>query len=338
MRQVLELAARGFGSVTPNPMVGCVICFGSQVLAEAFHHRYGGPHAEANAIRLVGKPNLSLLKESTVYVNLEPCAHYGKTPPCVNLLIEHRVKEVVIGTLDPNPMVNGKGADKLSQAGIKVTIGVLEEECRELNKRFFTFHEKRRPYVILKWAETADGFMARKDKKPEWISGEDAQTLVHEWRADEMAVMVGTETALHDDPELNVRHVLGRSPIRVVLDRSLRLPSTLNLFNGGIPTVVFTSKTASSKHNLDYIQIDFNANVLEQLLAHLYNMNVQSLLVEGGARVISSFIEAGLWDEARVFKSQKSWGEGIAAPHAEVEPVSEEMVGEDRLQVFRNVG
>ncbi len=333
MHRAFELAQLGVGKVSPNPRVGCVIVYDGKIIGEGWHQKFGEAHAEVNAIKSVS--DQSLLKESTVYVNLEPCSHQGKTPPCADLLIQHQVKKVVISTIDSNPLVGGKGIEKLRLAGIAVEVGILEKEGRELNKRFFTFVEKKRPYLILKWAQTADGFIARSDFDSKWISHEYSRQLVHQWRSEEDAVLVGKNTALYDDPFLTVRDCAGRNPIRVVVDRSLQLSKTLNLFDGTVKTICYNGKLETEAHNLSYVKIN-EANFLDQVLADLYKRGIQSVIVEGGAKTLNEFIEKNYWDEARIFTSNKVFGAGIAAPKINNTKSIDQTVGDDLLVYIKN--
>ncbi len=332
MLRAMELAQNGLGSVSPNPMVGCVIVHDDKIVGEGWHQKYGEIHAEVNAINSVR--DQSLLTESTVYVNLEPCAHHGKTPPCADLLVKSQVKKVVIANVDSNPLVGGKGIEKLQSAGIEVETGVLTEKGRELNKRFFTFIEKKRPYVILKWAQTADGFIARKNFDSKWISGDLSRQLVHKWRAEEAGIMVGTYTAKYDNPRLDVRDWSGNNPIRVVIDKKLSLANDINLFDDSVKTLCFNFEKNKKTENIEWIKIG-SSKILNQVVNHLYSKGIQSVIVEGGAALHQSFIEANLWDEARVFKSKNSFEEGIDAARLFL-PHKEELIGEDKLLVYRN--
>lgn len=334
MSRALELAKLGRGHVSPNPMVGCVIVYNQRIIGEGWHRQYGGPHAEVNAVRSVADE--SLLPESTVYVTLEPCSHFGKTPPCADLLIAKGVKKVIVCNDDPNPLVAGKGLAKLRAAGIEVETGLLAERGRELNRRFFTFIEQQRPYLILKWAETADGFMAPADFRPIPISSPLSRQLVHKWRTEEDAIMVGTNTARYDNPQLNVRLWTGRNPVRIVIDKPLQLPSALHLFDGSQPTLVYTVLPAKETVGVTkYIQLDPQAPFLPQLIADLHQQKIQSVIVEGGAALLESFLKMGLWDEVRVFKSLKVMGEGLAAPVARGRLVATERIGDDSLMTYR---
>ena len=312
MRRALELATLGQGRVSPNPLVGCVLVHRDKIIGEGWHQRYGDWHAEVNAVQSVTDP--SLLPESTAYVTLEPCAHYGKTPPCADLLIRHRVRRVVVSNLDSNPLVSGKGLEKLRQAGIEVVLGILEASGRHLNHGFFTFVEKKRPYVILKWAETADGFLARTDYNSKWISNDLSRKLVHQWRSTEDAVMVGTHTAQYDNPRLSVRDWSGRNPVRVVLDRHLRLPPTLHVFDQSQPTLCYNSVREEKRGHLEYVRLPDDQVSVQSVLGDLHLRKIQSVLVEGGAQLLRSFLEGHHWDEIWVFRSQKRFGEGIPAP------------------------
>jgi len=316
MMRCIELAKNGKFGAPPNPMVGAVIVADNRIIGEGWHHQCGEAHAEVNAISSVSESNLPLLNQATIYVSLEPCAHFGKTPPCADLIIRTGIPRVVIGCLDPFSKVAGRGVEKLRNAGCEVVVGVLEDECQKLNQKFFTMHLKKRPYVTLKWAESADGFIdvKRENGKPVKLSSSHTQMLVHRLRAENMAIMVGRRTALLDDPSLNVRHWAGCSPIRVVIDRTLSLPSELFLFDGSLPTLVFTAKTKESQPNLEYIQIDFEHDIIPQILEILFLRGVQSLLVEGGKELLQSFIDSNQWDEARIEKCPISIGKGVLKP------------------------
>jgi diaminohydroxyphosphoribosylaminopyrimidine deaminase / 5-amino-6-(5-phosphoribosylamino)uracil reductase len=331
MQRALELAQLGIGQVSPNPRVGCVVVYDNKIIGEGWHQKFGEAHAEVNAINSV--KDQSLLKESTVYVNLEPCSHFGKTPPCVDLLIKYHVKKVVIGNLDSNPLVQGQGIKKLKDAGIETLTGVLEKEGYELNRRFFTFIEKQRPYIILKWAQTADGFIAQKNFESKWISNEFSRQLVHRWRSEEDAVLVGTRTASHDNPSLTVRDWTGRNPTRIVIDRFLRLNSHLQLFDKKEKTICYNVLKHEEHKNLSLVRIDEN-NFLQEVVHDLFKKNIQSLIIEGGAQTLQLFIEANLWDEARVFTSSRTFGEGIKAPIIQGRLQAEQNIESDRLEIF----
>lgn len=335
MQRCLQLAVKGLGNVAPNPMVGCVIVHNGVIIGEGYHQKYGEAHAEVNAIASV--VNKSLLVESTVYVNLEPCSHFGKTPPCSDLLIEHKVKRVVIACLDTNPLVAGKGIEKLRNAGIEVFTGVLEKEARDLNKRFFTYHEKKRPYIILKWAQTKDGFLSKLPpftREENWITNNESKKLVHTWRAQEQAILVGTTTALFDNPALTVRLTEGKSPIRILIDKALKVPSINPIFSNVSEVIVFTEKKEASLNNITYQQIDFSKDIAPQILNYLYNKKILSLIVEGGAHTLYSFIDKDLWDEARVFTGNKYFQEGKKAPMLNNIPSASQKIGDDELDIF----
>jgi diaminohydroxyphosphoribosylaminopyrimidine deaminase/5-amino-6-(5-phosphoribosylamino)uracil reductase len=331
MQRALDLAQLSRGSVSPNPFVGCVIVHNNIVIGEGRHEKYGEAHAEVNAVSSV--KDQSLLSNSTVYVNFEPCSHFGKTPPCADLLVKHQVKKVVVANIDPNPLVRGKGIQKLKDAGIEVMIGVLEAKGRELNKRFFKFIEKKRPYIILKWAETADGFIARKNFDSKWISHSHSRQLVHKWRSEEDAVLVGTGTALHDNPMLTVRDWRGRNPTRIVIDRYSRLLKTLTLFDGQHKTICYTTTKNETYKNLDFVKLS-ESSFQNELLDDLFKRNIQSVIIEGGATTLQQFINTGLWDEARIFTSDQEFGAGIVAPQFNGNLIATESVSNDTLTVY----
>ncbi len=331
MHRALELAALGCGAVSPNPLVGCVVVHNGNIIGEGFHQQYGGPHAEVNAIESVA--DKKVLKESTVYVNLEPCSHVGKTPPCADMLIRHQVKKVVVSNLDSNPLVAGEGIKKLRAAGIEVVTGILEKQGREFNKRFFTYIEKQRPYIILKWAETADGFIARENFDSKWISNEHARQLVHKWRAEEDAVLVGSKTAAHDNPQLNVRDWTGRNPVRIVIDRFLKLSERLHLFDRSQKTICYNVLKHEEHPNLSLIRLD-EEDFLNALVHDLYKQKIQSIIIEGGAHMLSRFIELNLWDEARTFSSEKTFKKGIEAPVLHGTLISQELIVNDTLKTY----
>jgi diaminohydroxyphosphoribosylaminopyrimidine deaminase / 5-amino-6-(5-phosphoribosylamino)uracil reductase len=330
MRRAFQLALLGAGSVSPNPMVGCVIVHGDNIIGEGWHQRYGGPHAEVVAVESV-KDRL-LLKESTVYVNLEPCSHFGKTPPCADMLISLGVKKVVISNLDTNPLVSGEGIKKLRAAGIEVLTGILAETGRHLNRRFFTFIEHRRPYIILKWAETSDGFIARENYESKWISNEFSRQLVHKWRSEEDAVLVGTRTAAHDNPSLNVRDWSGRDPVRIVLDRFLKLSEKLSLFDRKQKTVCYNVLKHEEHDNLTLIRVDED-DFLRNVVHNLWQHRIQSVIIEGGASTLNLFIENNLWDEARIFRSARTFSKGIAAPVLRGKTEERHSIGVDLLEI-----
>ena len=340
IKRCLQLAKNGLGTTRPNPMVGAVIVYENEIIGEGYTSPYGGNHAEVNAIEAV--EDKSLLSKSTIYVSLEPCSHFGKTPPCADLIVKHKISKVVIGVVDDNTLVSGAGVERLKAAGCEVVVGVLEDECKELNKRFFTFHNKKRPYIILKWAQTNDGFIDKKrtedsDKQPTWISNKYSQQLVHKWRGEEQAIMVGTNTVIKDNPKLNVRSWEGEDPVRIVLDNSLRIPKEAHVFDGSVKTILFTSsKTAfsESRKNVQVALIDYSKNVPQQVCDVLYENEIQSVIIEGGAYTLQSFINAKLWDEARIFTGTSNFKEGVRAP--QINGVSESLsaVASDYLNII----
>lgn len=312
MQRALQLAQLGAGSVSPNPMVGCVIVHEGIIIGEGWHQKYGEAHAEVNAVNAV-KDKL-LLSKSEVYVTLEPCSHFGKTPPCANLLIEHQVKKVIICNYDPNPLVAGQGIEKLRQAGIEVEIGLLEDEGRELNKRFFTYIEKKRPFIILKWAESADGFIANKNYEAVQISNLLSRRFVHKMRAEEDAIMVGTNTAKYDNPKLDTRFWTGQNSLRVLIDKYSSLPDNLNIFDGSQETICYTTVTRSGTLSR-ILEVPLLTTAIEQfILQDLYQRKIQSIIIEGGTILLQSFIDVGLWDEAFTLKSKLILEDGIKAP------------------------
>ncbi|UZD21580.1 bifunctional diaminohydroxyphosphoribosylaminopyrimidine deaminase/5-amino-6-(5-phosphoribosylamino)uracil reductase RibD [Algoriphagus halophytocola] len=334
MQRALELAELGRGKVSPNPMVGCVIVHRDQIIGEGYHQEYGKAHAEVNAIHSV--KNQSLLAGATVYVTLEPCAHFGKTPPCANLLVEKQVKKVVIAAFDTNPLVGGKGIQILRDAGIEVITGVLEQEARWQNKRFFTQIEKKRPYVILKWAQTQDGFVAREDFSSKWITNASSRQLVHKWRAEEDAIMVGKNTAKYDDPALNVRDWVGKNPLRIVIDSNLELQNSLKLFDEAVPTICYNVKKQEVRGTLEFVKLPAGFTIAD-ILSDLHARKVQSVLIEGGSYLLKRILESELWDEARVFTSRNKFGSGIPAP-LPPSPVSESIeILEDTLRIYHHV-
>ncbi len=314
MHRCIELARQGSGSVAPNPMVGAVLLHNNNIIGEGYHEQYGQAHAEVNCINSVAKENEYQIAESVLYVSLEPCAHYGKTPPCADLIIEKKIPKVVIGCRDPFKEVDGKGIEKLKMAGIEVIYGILENDCKEINKRFFTFHLAHRPYIILKWAQTANGIMGGIGKRL-FISNEYSNCEVHKWRSEEAAIMVGTNTALYDDPLLNNRLGKGGQPVRIVLDMNLRLPATLHLFDGSLKTIVFNTLKNETQNNLLFYQVNKSDSLLKQICNALYKLNIQSVLVEGGRQLLQSFIDASLFDEIRIITNNTMEAvSGISAP------------------------
>lgn len=340
MQRCIDLALNGLGSVSPNPLVGAVLVCDNRIIGEGWHRRYGDAHAEVNAIEEVRQnyPDSSeLLKRSTLYVNLEPCSHTGKTPPCADRILAEGIPRVVIGIPDPFEQVNGKGIQKLKDGGAEVITGILTDACEELNKRFLTFHQDRRPYIILKWAESHDGFFAPPDEQQSWITNTASRTLVHQWRAEEDAILIGTRTARIDNPQLNVRLVKGRDPVKVILDRNLQLSPDLRLFDKSARVLLFNEIKTERKEHIQYLKVDFNEYLLPFMLYQLYLLDVQSLIVEGGAFTLQQFIARNLWDEARIFKGKEPFMEGIPAPRLDSEPVLKTAVSTDDLTFYRNL-
>lgn len=336
MQRAIQLAKLGGVNVVPNPLVGAVIVHNDRIIGEGYHRQFGGPHAEVNAVNSV--MNTALLSESTIYVSLEPCAHFGKTPPCANLLVEKQFKRVVIGTVDPFAKVAGEGIRILQTAGMDCTIGVLEAECRELNKRFFTFHQQQRPYVILKWAQTRDGFIDA-DRTAEdvgtirRISSPETQTLVHQWRAEEQAILIGWKTVLNDNPSLTVRAVDGQHPLRIIVDGTLKAPQTATVFTDGLPTVVLNTVTSGENGAVRHLQLP-DLSVKAQLKA-LYDLDVLSVIIEGGSYTLQQYIDSGLWDEARVIIGTSTFGSGTKAPSIGLLPQQTASFSSDTLHLFQ---
>ncbi|MDT8401442.1 MAG: bifunctional diaminohydroxyphosphoribosylaminopyrimidine deaminase/5-amino-6-(5-phosphoribosylamino)uracil reductase RibD [Bacteroidales bacterium] len=316
MERALALASLARGNTSPNPLVGAVIVNDNKIIGEAYHTRAGGAHAEVMAINSV-KDRL-LMKKATLYVNLEPCCHYGRTPPCSERIIAEKIPRVVIGTSDPSKKVGGRGIRMLKEAGIDVVCGVLEEESREINKRFFTFHERERPYIILKWASSSDGYMdmlrLKNEIGPNWITGMEERMLVHKWRSEEDAILIGDRTACNDDPSLDVRLWGGENPRRFILSESANLPSGLKIFKGDPPSVIFSLNSSQKGSNALYIPLKSRAKAIEEVLRFMHNEEILSVIIEGGKIVLSQFIETGLWDEARVFTGDVVFGKGLKSP------------------------
>lgn len=314
IRRCIELASNGLCNAAPNPMVGAVIVHNGKIIGEGYHAKCGEGHAEVNAIRSV--KDETLLKEATIYVSLEPCSHYGKTPPCADLIISKGIPRVVVGCIDPFSQVSGRGIRKLREAGIDVTVGVLEEECKNLIRRFVTFNTQKRPYITLKWAESADGYIDinRENGSPVVLSTPVTSMYVHKQRAEHKAILVGRRTALLDNPSLTTRNWYGKNPLRLVIDRNLTLPAELKLFDHSTPTMVFTEKQKNSEDNLEYVALDFSKDILPQICTVLYDRKIQSLLVEGGTTLLQSFIDSELWDEIFVEHSEKVLYEGVKSP------------------------
>jgi diaminohydroxyphosphoribosylaminopyrimidine deaminase/5-amino-6-(5-phosphoribosylamino)uracil reductase len=340
MYRCLELAEKAAGNVAPNPMVGAVLVHKDRIIGEGYHKAFGGPHAEVNCISSVKESDRQFISSSTLYVSLEPCSHHGKTPPCADMIIRERIPEVVIGCRDPFPQVNGSGIEKLIHAGVSVRQGVLENESINLNKRFFTFHRQQRPYIILKWAQTADGKISGRGKERISISNDITNKLVHQWRSAEAAILVGTETALLDDPFLTNRTAGAKQPIRLVIDRELRLPGTLNIFNADAQTIIFNTKLEERRDNLYYCKLGDEKDLLPGMLKKLYSLQIQSVLVEGGKTLHESFIHSGHWDELRrIISPGMNLPEGYPAPGLpDIIPVDSDQIMTDRIDYFQRPG
>ncbi len=339
MKRCIELASLGTGMVAPNPLVGSVIVSENKIIGEGWHNKYGGMHAEVNAINSV--KNKSLFKYSTLYVNLEPCSHFGKTPPCAKLIAEMKIPEVVVGNTDPNYLVAGKGIDYLRKKGVKVTVGVLHKECRELNRRYFIYQEEKRPYIILKWAQSTDRFLDVDREvygidRPVWITPEIARSLVHKWRAEEQAILVGANTVEKDNPRLNIRNWTGENPVRIVIDPRLRLSGRYNVFDNTQPTLIINGKRNSKKGLNEYVKVNFAENPEREILDTLHKRGIQSLIIEGGEHTLNSFIGNGFWDEARVFSGNCAFGCGVPAPKECGQLLEYTTIVDSRLELFFN--
>jgi diaminohydroxyphosphoribosylaminopyrimidine deaminase/5-amino-6-(5-phosphoribosylamino)uracil reductase len=336
MKRCLELAAIAIGGTYPNPMVGSVIVHNGEIIGEGWHQKAGEAHAEVNAVASV--KDKSLLKDSTIYISLEPCAHYGNTPPCAELIIKHQIPNVVVGCVDSFSEVSGKGIEMMQKAGSTVKVGVLEKECKASHKRFFTFHQKNRPYIILKWAETKDGFIApleQESGKPFWITSSESKKLVHKWRTEEASILVGTNTAEKDNPALTARLWEGNQPLRLVIDRNLRLMDSLQVFDDSAKTLVFTEKSMENSGSTTYQNIAFS-QLQKEVMDELYKRNIHSVIIEGGSETLQSFIDANLWDEARVFVGDQNLEKGITAPILNGKLMNEEKVSTDMLKWYSN--
>ena len=335
----IQLAKNGLGTTYPNPLVGCVIVHNGKIIGEGWHYKSGEAHAEVNAINSV--KDVSLLESSTIYVSLEPCSHFGKTPPCSDLIISKGIKKVVIGTIDPFAKVSGAGIKKLMNAGCDVTVGVLEKECNELNKRFFTFHKKKRPYIILKWAQTSNGYIApdtKNQRTPVWITNPYSRQLVHQWRTEEQAILVGNQTVIKDNPKLNARDWHGQNPIRIVIDRSNKIPKNSFVTDNSIKTIVLTSKQhlKESTESLIYEEVSTKKNIAQEICAILYKHDIQSVIIEGGTTTLQSFIDQNLWDEARVFEGNLTFEKGILAPDFTKRLPLTKKIEKDTLSIYQN--
>jgi diaminohydroxyphosphoribosylaminopyrimidine deaminase/5-amino-6-(5-phosphoribosylamino)uracil reductase len=339
MTRCFELAKMGAGSVAPNPMVGAVLVHDGRIIGEGYHREYGQVHAEVNCINNVAEQDKHLIPSSTIYVSLEPCAHFGITPPCCDLIIRNQIPKVVIGCRDNFEKVNGEGIRRMKEAGIEVIVGVLEKEALELNRRFFTFYEKERPYIILKWAQTNDQKIAHKDLSPVKISNTQTDTLVHKWRSEEAAIVVGYNTALHDDPSLTTRLYKGKDPVRLVIDERLELPGSLKFFDGTASTIIINRIKEAMEGPVSYAMVGDDENIPQGVLRILFERRLNSLIVEGGARLLQSFIDADLWDEARIITNESmEMGEGLSAPvfKEDESTIHSFNISSDNIRIYRN--
>ena len=337
IKRCLEISKLGIGTTRPNPSVGAVLVVDDRIIGEGFTSPYGGNHAEVNAISTVR--DSSLLATATMYVTLEPCSHFGKTPPCADLIIKSEIKKVVIGCIDSNVLVAGKGIERLQNAGCEVIVGVLEKECKAHHKRFFTFQTKKRPFIILKWAQTLDAFIApnkRATQAPVWITNEASRQLVHKWRSEEQAILVGTTTVLDDNPGLDVRYWKGEDPVRIVIDKELKIPANLKVYDGSVKTIFINERSTSVKGAIFFEKINFSKPIAIQICEVLFKHNIQSLIVEGGTKTIQTFIDENLWDEARVFSGEVHFNNGVNAPTLDVIPIKEENIKGDILKTYLN--
>lgn len=331
MKRCIELASKEIGNTYPNPLVGCVIVYENKIIGEGSHQAYGDKHAEVNAINSVNDKNI--LKDSTLYVNLEPCNHYGKTPPCTDIILKYKIKNVVIGSSDPNRMVEGGGIERLEANGCNVTYGVLENECNHLNKRFFTYHKQKRPYVILKWAESNDGFISpiKSEREVYWISGDKSKKLSHRWRSEEHSILVGVQTIIDDDPMLTTRLVDGKNPIRIILDPNCRIPLNSKVFSKDSKTIILSkTENNSIEKNIRIINYD----KMEFILRSLYDLKLQSVIIEGGAKTIKNFLDHDSWDSIRIFKSNQNLKNGIKSPKIDISEFEKTIIGDDTLYEF----
>lgn len=337
IKRCLQISKLGIGTTRPNPSVGAVLVVDDRIIGEGFTSPYGGNHAEVNAISAVKDP--TLLATATMYVTLEPCSHFGKTPPCADLIIKNEIKKVVIGCLDSNVLVAGKGIERLQNAGCEVIVGVLEKECKAHHRRFFTFQIKKRPFIILKWAQTLDAYIAPKNRvtqTPVWITNEVSRQLVHKWRSEEQSILVGTTTVLDDNPGLDVRHWKGEDPVRIVIDKELEIPANLKVYDGSVKTIFINETRTYAKGTIFFEKINFSEPIAIQICAVLFKHKIQSLIVEGGTKTIQTFIDENLWDEARVFSGEVHFNDGVNAPKLDVIPTKEENIKDDILKTYLN--
>jgi diaminohydroxyphosphoribosylaminopyrimidine deaminase/5-amino-6-(5-phosphoribosylamino)uracil reductase len=334
MHRCLELAAKAFGNVAPNPMVGSVIVHQNAVIGEGYHEKYGAPHAEVNAINSV--EDKTLLNDSTLYVSLEPCSHFGKTPPCVDLILQHKIPRVVIASTDPNPLVSGNGIKRLSIAGVEVAIGLLKDEADFLNRRFNVFHKHKRPYVLLKWAQSADGFIALSTAEQFWFTNDESKKLTHKWRTEEQAILVGKNTVMVDDCELTSRLWKGKNPTRMVIDKNLELNSAKKIFDTAAETVVFNAVKNDSNETNHFVKLDFSKSIIPQIFDYCYTVGFQSIIIEGGAFTLQQFLDTNQWDEARIFSTEHILSDGKRAPIISGKIHSTTRIGTDELTIYMN--
>lgn len=340
MQRCLQLAIGGIGHTEPNPYVGAVVVHNNIIIGEGFHRQLGGPHAEVFALQAV--ENRSLLGESTLYVNLEPCSHHGKTPPCAELIIKNKIPKVVVAITDPNPLVAGRGIEMLRAAGVEVVENILSKEASWLNRRFITFHSKKRPYIILKWAQTTDGFIDIDRSNPNalakdnWITGSELKTLVHQWRSQEMGILIGKKTLINDNPQLTVRNWAGRNPVRILITDEMPNEAAA-IFGEDQQTIVFNPLENKQSAKANYIKIEFNNNVVASVLEKLHELGISSIIVEGGRRILDTFIASGLWDEARILTGAKKFEKGLEAPLlGNAIEIERKKFGADQMQIFIN--
>jgi diaminohydroxyphosphoribosylaminopyrimidine deaminase/5-amino-6-(5-phosphoribosylamino)uracil reductase len=338
MSRCLELAANGMGYVSPNPMVGAVLVHKGRIIGEGYHEQYGHAHAEVNCLKSVAVEDQDLISESTLYVSLEPCSHHGKTPPCADLIISHGIRKVVTGSHDPNPLVSGRGISKMQAAGIEVTEDAMREECDFFNRRFITYHVRKRPFIILKWAQSQDGFIAPADGTQRWLTDEYSRELVHKWRTEEDAILIGTRTALIDDPQLTSRLWKGKNPIRILIDRHLKVPEESRIFDEEAMTIVYNLCKEGLEEGTVFVSLKPGEDIVKQIVHDLHSRSIQSVIIEGGGYTLEQFIKAGLWDEARIFTAPVLISAGIAAPHITGKIMKEEKTVNDILTIKMNSG
>ena len=335
MQQCLDLALKGLGAVSPNPMVGAVLVYEDRVIGTGYHKRYGEAHAEVNCINSVQEADKPFIAASTLYVSLEPCSHFGKTPPCADLIIANKIKKVIVACLDPNPLVSGRGVEKLEAAGIEVVTHVLEQESRKINKRFIVFYEQKRPYIILKWAVSVEGNFCPSDKSSFWLSNDESKKMVHQWRSEEDAILVGSGTALADNPSLTVREWQGRNPVRVMLDRDLKTPIHFNIYNEEANTIVFNLHKNEERGHVQWIQLP-SKNFIEAAMKKMYDLHIQSVIIEGGLDILNQCMSLRYWDEIRVIQSNTSLIDGLKAPKIQEKSLHQQQLKQDLIYYYHN--